>query len=82
MTTIYTTHTDAVDAEIIAPIENGGEGTREEFDIDAIAEEVIEWTSEEVPGQPGVINANTAGFRLREGLDTEGFWAIVAKHAR
>ena len=65
-TTTYTTRDDAIAAEIIRPIEASGEVTdaRAEFNIDAIADEVLGDYDE--------------GYTCIVGEDA--FWAIVAAH--
>lgn len=55
----YTTRADAIDAEITPVID------ATEFDIDAIAGEVL--------------GDHEAGYALR--VDTDGFWAAVERHA-
>ncbi|MGC3907790.1 hypothetical protein ACPV6D_05365 [Corynebacterium propinquum] len=62
--TTYTTHDEAVQREIIEPL---GEFA-DEYDIDAIADEVIVEVGEGVD----------YGFTIDEGAD---FWAIVEKYA-
>lgn len=60
----YTTRNEAIEAEIITPL---GEFA-DEYDIDAIADEVLTTTGEGVD----------YGFTIDEDAD---FWAIVEKHA-
>lgn len=60
----YTTRTEAIDREIIQPIENG-DATAAEFDIDAIADEVL--------------GTHEQGYALQ--VDETDFWTIVEKHA-
>ena len=64
--TTYTTRDDAIDAEIIDPIEASGEVTdaRAEFDIDAIADEVLGDYDE--------------GFACM--VDADRFWEIAMAH--
>ena len=63
----YTTRDEAIEREIIDPIEASGEVTdaRAEFDIDAIADEVLGDYSE--------------GYACR--VDDDRFWAAVEAHA-
>lgn len=64
--TTYTTRDDAIDAEIIKPIEASGvvEDARAEFDIDAIADEVL--------------GDYEQGFTCT--VDEDAFWEIVTAH--
>lgn len=64
----YTTRTDAIQAEVIDPIEASETVTdvAAEYDIDAIADEVI--------------GSYQQGFAAQVGPDK--FWDIVARHAR
>lgn len=57
----YSTKDEAIEREIITPIENG-EATREEYDIDAIAEAVID-------------SDDRNRYYVREDVD---FWDVVA----
>ncbi|PFG21253.1 hypothetical protein [Serinibacter salmoneus] len=68
MSANYATRKEAIEREIIAAIEGTGEvaDARVEFDIDAIADEVL---SDYLPGYEVMAN-------------TEGFWAAVERHAR
>lgn len=68
MTTIYTTRTEAIEREIITAIEAGGTDVAraEEYDIDAIANEVI------VPTNGAYIVID----------DVEAFWTAVERHAK
>jgi hypothetical protein len=67
-TTIYTTRDEAIQREIIDPIEASGEVTdaRAEYDIEAIADEVL--------------GDYAAGYAPK--VDADEFWAIVERHAR
>lgn len=67
-TTIYTTRDEAIQREIIDPIEASGEvaDARAEFDVDAIADEVL--------------GDYEAGYASR--VDADEFWRIVERHAR
>jgi hypothetical protein len=62
--TRYTTRDEAIQREIVEPIE-AGEATRDGYDIEAIADEVLGTYAE--------------GYALQ--VDTDEFWEIVAKHA-
>lgn len=65
----YTTRTEAIQREIIDPIE-AGDATASEFDIDAIADEVI------------VSAGSIRGNPLYEcSVTPEEFWQIVERHA-
>lgn len=57
----YSTKDQAIEREIITPIENG-EAAREEYDIDAIAEAVIDSDEDN-------------NYFVREDVD---FWGVVA----
>lgn len=66
--TTYTTYEEAVQREIIEPL---GEWV-EDFDIEAIADEVIVSVGEGVNYR----------FTLEEGFEEhDTFWGVVAKHA-
>lgn len=62
----YATRNDAIFREIVAPIEATNEALHDEYDIDAIADEVL--------------GHHEAGYALQ--VDTETFWKIVEKHER
>jgi hypothetical protein len=62
----YSTRDEAIEREIVVPIEATGVATRDEYDIDAIADEVLGGAGD--------------GYALT--VDTDGFWAAVEKHAR
>ena len=65
----YTTRTDAIYYEIVKPIEDAGEiaDAYESFNIDAIADEVIEHKN---------------GYSLAEHITPDDFWDIVLDNAR
>ena len=67
MTTTYTTRDEAIQREIVAAIEASGEvaDAWAEFDIDAIAEEVL--------------GDYADGYELK--VDLDEFWRIVERHA-
>lgn len=70
----YSTRFEAIQAEIVEPIEASGivADAREEFDIGAITDRVIEF----IPGE---------GLRLGSyacKVDEAEFWAIVQENAR
>jgi hypothetical protein len=67
-TRTYTTRAEAIQREIIDPIEASGEVTdaRTAYDVDAIADAVLGDYSE--------------GYRLR--VDVGTFWRTVKRHAR
>ena len=69
--TRYTTLTDAIQAEIIDPIE-AGDATADEFDIDAIADEIFVYDDQAPLDQQG--------FVLRDEITPDDFWDIVFKH--
>lgn len=79
---LYTTRNDAIAREIVSPIEDGGEieNAYDQFDIDAIADEVLEY----VDGYDSEQNAyflNRQGFRLREDIEADDFWDSAMRHA-
>ena len=78
MDKIYSTFDEAVFREIIEPIESTGEATQDDFDIDAIAEEVIQY-QQEFDSQ-GRERVDEAGYFLA--VDTETFWKTVERFAR
>ena len=62
----YTTRDEAIEREIIDPIEASGIASRDEYDIDAIAAEVL--------------GDYDAGFASQ--VDADEFWDIVARNAK
>lgn len=67
--TAYSTRNEAIEREIIAVIE-AGDANRDEFDIDAIADEVIDQVITE-----------TGRVTYQATADTADFWAAVERHA-
>lgn len=67
MTATYTTRTEAIRVEIIGTLEPYAH----EFDVEAIADEVLETVREGIGYR----------YRLKPGIDAEAFWGIVKKHA-
>ena len=67
--TAYSTRNEAIEREIVTAIE-AGDATRNEFDIDAIADEVIEQVITE-----------TGQVTYQVTADTDDFWAAVERHA-
>lgn len=69
----YVTYDEAIEREITAPIESGGtnSGMASEYDVKAIAEEIIEFDSD---GGVFVVCEACA--------DPEFFWSVVVRHAR
>ena len=63
--TRYTRRDDAITREIIEPIE-AGQATADEFDIDAIADQVL--------------GSHEDGYACQ--VDSDEFWQIVADNAR
>lgn len=80
MTTLYDNIQDFVQREIIDVIE-AGDATADEFDIDAIVDElaIFEDGLGANPEHPDDIYINARGWRIDEDAD---FWAVVARHAR
>lgn len=76
----YTTYHEAVEREIIEPIEASGvvENARETFYIAMIADEYLEFV-DGWDAQRYAYNVNREGYRVREDIE---FWDIVAKHER
>lgn len=68
---VYTTRTEAIQAEIIDPIEASGVASAAEFDIEMIADLVLEYDS---------INGRE-GFIVKREIDHDEFWQIVERHA-
>ena len=75
--TTYTTRTEAIECEVIEPL---GEYANE-FMINAIADEVLEWVDGRGanPDHPNAIWLPAQGFRLA--VDTDEFWEVVQRHA-
>ncbi|MGY0887130.1 hypothetical protein ACW675_07245 [Corynebacterium aurimucosum] len=69
--TLYSRRDEAILREIIEPL---GE-TANEFDIDAIADEMIDWHDDY--NAKGEINVNRSGFHIKEGAD---LWEIIERH--
>ncbi len=67
LTNAYSTRNEATDA-IVTAIE-AGDATRNEFDIDAIADEIIE----QVTTETGQVT-----YQVTD--DTDAFWAAVERH--
>lgn len=67
MSTTYTTRTDLIDDEIIAPIQ-AGDATAAEFDTDAIYDDLE---------ARGLITTD-GGYTLT--ADHDEFWAVVMDH--
>lgn len=68
LTNAYSTRDEAIEREIITAIEGSGTA-RNEFDIDAIADEVIE----QVITETGQVT-----YQVTD--DTDAFWAAVERH--
>ena len=66
--TAYSTRNEAIEREIVTAIE-AGDATRNEFDIDAIADEIIE----QVTTETGQVT-----YQVTD--DTDAFWAAVERH--
>lgn len=71
--TTYTTRSEAVLREVIEPIEATGEASRDEYDIEAIADEVLEY-------DPAFGHIQDAGYSLK--FDVDDFWDVVRRHER
>lgn len=67
MTPLYTTRTEAIRVEITGTLEPYAH----EFDVDAIADEVLETVGDGVGYR----------YRIRPELTSEEFWAIAQKRA-
>ncbi|MBF4194641.1 hypothetical protein [Mycolicibacterium phlei] len=69
----YTTRSEAVLREIVEPIEASGiNDAYAEYDVDAIAEEVLDYRASQ--------DARECGYRTV--VEADEFWRIVAKRAR
>jgi len=60
----YTTRDEAIEREIIAAIEAGGVAGRDEYDVDAIADEVLGGFED--------------GYAVK--VDDDEFWQAVERH--
>lgn len=67
MNAVHSNRREAIEVEIIGTLAPHADA----FDVEAIANEVLETTGQ------GVMY----GYRLRRGLTSEEFWAIVEKNA-
>lgn len=78
--TTYTTRDEAINREIVEPIENGDvDDAYAEYDIDALADDLLYWHTEY--DEDGNELLNYCGFRLRE-IESDDFWDLVLDHAR
>ena len=72
----YSTRNEAVQAIIIDPIE-AGQANADDFDIDAIADEVIEsHTERDTAG----MQLGNVTYRQRADVDDDWFWDAVRAH--
>ncbi|WBT08991.1 hypothetical protein PAB09_01160 [Corynebacterium sp. SCR221107] len=67
MNAVHSTRREAIEVEIIGTIAPNEDA----FDVEAIADEVLETVGAGI----------SYGYRLRRGLTPEEFWAIVETHA-
>lgn len=79
--TIYTTKQDAIEREIIESLGDYGN----DYDIDAIADELLEF--DDATDEDGTVHLDRQGFRVRKEYDNspEGcsaFWALVEAHEK
>ena len=74
----YTTRDEAIEREIITPLEASGVATAAEFDIDAIADVLIEYM--DAVDAKGRVRLDLSGYRLRSDLDEDEFWDTVFKY--
>lgn len=94
---VYSSFADAVNMEIVEPIAAGldaDEDARDLFDVDAIADELIEWHTEYVERGGELVEWLPGnGYRLTLGSDPDDeahwgddrsgeFWAVVERHRR
>ena len=84
----YTTRDEAIQHEIVKVIQAGDvEDARAEFDIDAIADQLIVW-EDAYDETRNAHMLNAQGFRLADEYlpeqDEDGmaFWSVVEDHAR
>lgn len=70
---MYSTKREAVDAVITDAIEAHGNATVDEYDMDAIADAVIE-TRTDANGR--------VSYAQKRGLDADGFWDVVQRNAK
>jgi hypothetical protein len=70
---MYSTKREAVDAVVTDAIEANGNATVDEYDMDAIADAVIE-TRTDANGR--------VSYAQKRGLDTDGFWDVVQRNAK
>lgn len=74
ITTTFTTRDEAVTRLIVEAIDASGEVTADQYDIDAIADAVLDTDDR---GRWGM----AAGYVDEDGYgDAEAFWAVVARH--
>lgn len=80
---LYTTRNEAIDREIIGPIEDGAniEDAYADYDVDAIADEVLEWV-DGYDADKNMYNLNKQGYRLAEDIDHDDFWDSVMRNAK
>lgn len=76
MNTTFSTRNEAIESLIIDAI-NSGDANAADYDIEAIADEVIEQHADEDD------NGTTHGdvwYSQRDDVDADAFWTIVADH--
>lgn len=69
---LYSDRVDAIQKEIIDPL---GEYASD-HDIDAIAEDILEWVEEK--NDQGQILTNKSGYKVKDDVD---FWQVVEANA-
>lgn len=74
---VYNTRDEAIKAEIIDAIENG-EATRDEYDIDTIADMTI---VEIIRRTPSGVQQGDPLYAQDPRIDEDGFWQTVADNA-
>lgn len=70
--TMYSRMEDFILHEILEPLGD----CSDQFDVEAIAEEIAEWHNEITDNNE--VNLNKSGFRVKDSID---FWAVAEKHA-
>lgn len=79
----YATRADAIEAEVVAPIEAGHvDSARAEYEVDAIGDQVL-YFHDAYDEDSDTYRLDQQGYRLKpDFLDPEEFWTVVKAHAK
>lgn len=83
---VYSTWAEAVNMEVVEPLAatlDGGENPADLYDVEAIAERVLEWHTEWVERDGEQVEwLPLNGFCNSLSDDPDEFWTVVADHQR